>query len=192
MFQQQKPPSPQITNITKPEFLFPNPPLPRFIYMYIYINRYGWKSKHRGGSPQNGWFIWWKSLLKWMIWREKTHDFWKHPYDIDLWKLWAYIYIHIIVIKTQLDLTPPSYLRYIYTHHSSPSIGQSIHPSLYARRPIGSLQGRDITELGSWTKHGWPLPVMLWGPGWWGQGWMDMDIYIYILNNNIYKNIIYN
>ena len=30
-----------------------------------------------GGKPQNGWFISWKTLLKWMIWW--YHYFWKHP-----------------------------------------------------------------------------------------------------------------
>ena len=30
------------------------------------------------GEPQNGWFIWWKTLLKWMIWG--YHYFRKHPY----------------------------------------------------------------------------------------------------------------
>ena len=30
------------------------------------------------GTPQNGWFISWKTLLKWMIWRYPY--FWKHPY----------------------------------------------------------------------------------------------------------------
>ena len=29
------------------------------------------------GVPQNGWFISWKTLLKWMIWG--YHYFWKHP-----------------------------------------------------------------------------------------------------------------
>ena len=31
-----------------------------------------------GVGPQNGWFISWKPLLKWMIWG--YHYFWKHPY----------------------------------------------------------------------------------------------------------------
>ena len=30
------------------------------------------------GVPQNGWFISWKTLLKWMIWG--YHYFWKHPH----------------------------------------------------------------------------------------------------------------
>ena len=35
------------------------------------------------GVPQNGWFIKWKTLLKWMIWG--YHYFWKHPYVLSTW-----------------------------------------------------------------------------------------------------------
>ena len=35
-------------------------------------------SKNRVEKTQNGWFISWKTLLKWMIWG--YHYFWKHPY----------------------------------------------------------------------------------------------------------------
>ena len=35
-------------------------------------------SKNRGQIPQNGWFIFWKTLLKWMIWGAHPY-FWKHP-----------------------------------------------------------------------------------------------------------------
>ncbi len=40
-----------------------------FIFSYMGV------SKNRGTNPQNGWFISWKPLLKWMIWG--YHYFWK-------------------------------------------------------------------------------------------------------------------
>jgi hypothetical protein len=36
---------------------------------------------HKMGNPQNGWFILWKILLKWMIWGYSY--FGKPPYDMD-------------------------------------------------------------------------------------------------------------
>ena len=35
-----------------------------------------------GEHPQNGWFISWKTLSKWMIWGAHPF-FWKHPYTVD-------------------------------------------------------------------------------------------------------------
>ena len=54
-------------------------PIAYYIYIYIlYISeRYG--GFHRPGYPQNGWFISWKTPLKWMIWG--CPYFRKPPYD---------------------------------------------------------------------------------------------------------------
>ena len=45
---------------------------------WCFWRRYMSVSKNRGNPPQNGWWKWWKTLLKRMIWG--YHYFWKHPY----------------------------------------------------------------------------------------------------------------
>ena len=44
--------------------------------IWIYM---GVEPKIGGFYPQNGWYISWKTLLKWMIWGAHPY-FWKHPY----------------------------------------------------------------------------------------------------------------
>ena len=45
------------------------------IYIYIYI----WVFPKIGVGPQNGWFISWQTLLKWMIWGGKNSIFGSTP-----------------------------------------------------------------------------------------------------------------
>ena len=52
----------------------PPPPPPR----KKKADSYGCFQKSGCLHPQNGWFISWKTLSKWMIWG--YHHFWKHPY----------------------------------------------------------------------------------------------------------------
>ena len=45
------------------------------------IDLFIWVFPKIGGKPpQNGWFISWKTLLKWMIWGAHPY-FWKHSYN---------------------------------------------------------------------------------------------------------------
>ena len=71
------------------------------LYIDFCLPRYGWI----GVGPENGWFIIWKTLLKWMIWG--YHYFWKHPYD-GLTTVHGVLMIFYVFISKQPTAEPPN------------------------------------------------------------------------------------